>query len=75
MVVADDAGLVAAVEAGLTEANRTEYDGEEMPLDLETKGKLKGKTLTLLQGYKQYVRAWVTFHPDATFYDFQNAGK
>lgn len=40
-----------------------------------TKGKLKGKTLTRLQGYKQYVRAWVTFHPDATFYDFQNAGK
>ena len=39
------------------------------------KGKLKGKSLSQLQSYKQYVRAWVTFHPDATFYDFQNAGK
>ena len=37
------------------------------------KGKLKGKSLTQLQSYKQYVRAWVTFHPDASFYDFQNA--
>ena len=40
-----------------------------------TKGKLKGKALTQLQSYKQYVRAWVTFHPDASFYDFQNTGK
>ena len=39
------------------------------------KGKLKGKSLTQLQSYKQYVRAWVTFHPDASFYDFQTAGK
>ena len=39
------------------------------------KGKLKGKTLTQLQSYKQYVRAWVTFHPDASFYDFQTAGQ
>ena len=39
------------------------------------KGKLKGKALTQLQSYKQYVRAWVTFHPDASFYDFQTAGK
>jgi hypothetical protein len=39
-----------------------------------TKGKLKGKSLTRLQSYKQYVRAWVTFHPDASFFDFQNAG-
>ena len=38
------------------------------------KGKLKGKSLTQLQSYKQYVRAWVTFHPQASFYDFQNAG-
>ena len=38
-----------------------------------TKGKLKGKSLTRLQSYKQYVRAWVTFHPDASFFDFQNA--
>ena len=38
-----------------------------------TKGKLKGKSLTRLQSYKQYVRAWVTFHPHASFYDFQNA--
>jgi hypothetical protein len=37
------------------------------------KGKLKGKTLTQQQSYKQYVRAWVTFHPDASFYDFQTA--
>ena len=40
-----------------------------------TKGKLKGKTLNQLQGYKQYVRAWVTFHPDASFYDFQSTGR
>jgi len=33
-------------------------------------GKLKGKSLTQLQSYKQYVRAWVTFHPDASFYNF-----
>ena len=39
-----------------------------------TKGKLKGKSLTRLQSYKQYVRAWVTFHPDASFFDFQHAG-
>ena len=38
------------------------------------KGKLKGRSLTQLQSYKQYVRAWVTFHPDASFYDFQNVG-
>jgi len=40
-----------------------------------TKGKLKGKSLTQLQSYKQYVRAWVTFHPEASFYDFQNTGQ
>ena len=40
-----------------------------------TKGKLKGKTLNQLQSYKQYVRAWVTFHPDASFYDFQSTGR
>jgi hypothetical protein len=40
-----------------------------------TKGKLKGKTLRQLQSYKQYVRAWVTFHPDASFYDFQSTGR
>jgi hypothetical protein len=40
-----------------------------------TKGKLKGKTLRQLQSYKQYVRAWVTFHPDASFYDFQSTGQ
>jgi hypothetical protein len=39
------------------------------------KGKLKGRHLTQLQSYKQYVRAWVTFHPTASFYDFQNDGK
>ncbi len=40
-----------------------------------TKGKLKGKHLTQLQSYKQYVRAWVSFHPQASFFDFQNSGK
>jgi hypothetical protein len=39
------------------------------------KGKLKGKSLSRQQSYKQYVRAWVTFHPDASFYEFQNAGQ
>ena len=39
------------------------------------KGKLKGSALAQLQSYKQYVRAWVTFHPDASFFDFQNAGQ
>ena len=31
------------------------------------KGKLKGKSPDQLQSYSKYVRAWVTFHPDATF--------
>ena len=39
-----------------------------------TKGKLKGKQLTQVQSYKQYIRAWVTFHPEASFYKFQHAG-
>ena len=39
------------------------------------KGKLKGSALAQLQSYKQYVRAWVTFHPDASFFDFRNAGQ
>jgi hypothetical protein len=40
-----------------------------------TKGKMKGKHLTQLQSYKQYIRAWVTFHPEASFFDFQHHGK
>ncbi|MGB2159231.1 MAG: DUF3179 domain-containing (seleno)protein [Candidatus Puniceispirillaceae bacterium] len=39
------------------------------------KGKLKGRRLTQLQSYKQYVRAWVSFHPQASFFNFQNVGK
>ena len=33
-------------------------------------GKLKGKTLTQQQSYQQFVRAWITFHPDTSFYMF-----
>lgn len=34
------------------------------------KGKLKGTELTTLQSHKQFVRAWVTFRPNSTFYRF-----
>ena len=34
------------------------------------KGKMKGKELTRVQSYKQYIRAWLNFHPQSTFYDF-----
>ena len=34
------------------------------------KGKMKGKQLQQIQSYKQYVRAWLTFHPAASFYQF-----
>ncbi len=34
------------------------------------KGKMKGAELPRRQSYKQYVRAWLTFHPGATFYQF-----
>ena len=33
-------------------------------------GPLKGKTLTSVQSYQQYVRAWIQFHPNTTFHDF-----
>lgn len=35
-----------------------------------TKGKLKGKALRLIQSYQQYVRGWITFHAQTTFYEF-----
>ena len=31
---------------------------------------MKGKELTRVQSYKQYIRAWFNFHPQSTFYDF-----
>lgn len=34
------------------------------------KGKLKGSSLTQLQSHKQYLRAWLSFHPQTTFYAF-----
>lgn len=33
-------------------------------------GELKGKKLSQLQSYQQYVRSWIEFHPNTTFYDF-----
>lgn len=33
-------------------------------------GKLKGTKLPTVQIYKQFIRAWVTFHPDTTYYQF-----
>ena len=33
-------------------------------------GPMKGKTLTLVQSYQQYVRSWIQFHPETTFYEF-----
>lgn len=35
-----------------------------------TEGKLKGTHLKNVQIYKQFIRAWVTFHPDTSFYNF-----
>ena len=35
-----------------------------------TGGKLKGKKLVQLQSYQQFIRAWITFHPDTAFYQF-----
>ena len=34
------------------------------------KGKLKGSELTQIQSYKQYLRAWISFHPQSGFYNF-----
>ena len=50
-------------------------------IDLETKstwphlgqcisGKLKVTQLTQIQSYQQFIRAWITFHPDTEFYEF-----
>ena len=39
-------------------------------LGLCTKGKMKGAQLTQIQSYQQFVRAWITFHPDTSFYMF-----
>jgi len=33
-------------------------------------GKLEGTQLPTVQNYHQYLRAWLTFHPGATFYQF-----
>ena len=33
-------------------------------------GKMKGKILTKVQIYKQFIRAWISFRPDSSFYDF-----
>ena len=33
-------------------------------------GELKGTSLTQIQSYQQFVRAWITFHPDTSFYMF-----
>ena len=34
------------------------------------KGKMKGKKLSQLQSYQQYIRSWITFHPETSFFDF-----
>ena len=34
------------------------------------KGKSKGAQLVQLQSYRQFIRAWITFHPNTEFYDF-----
>ena len=36
-------------------------------------GELQGSELESLQNYQQFVRSWVTFHPDTTFYDYFSA--
>ncbi|KPA21646.1 hypothetical protein shim_23530 [Shimia sp. SK013] len=33
-------------------------------------GALQGKQLVQLQSYQQFLRAWITFHPQTTFYAF-----
>ncbi len=35
-----------------------------------TTGKLKGKELSKVQSYRQFIRAWISFRPDSSFYDF-----
>ena len=56
-----------ATEQGMTDAETgSTWDWFGTCLD----GPLKGKTLTSVQSYQQYVRAWIQFHPNTTFYDF-----
>ena len=33
-------------------------------------GKHKGAQLVQLQSYRQFIRAWITFHPETEFYEF-----
>ena len=33
-------------------------------------GALKGEELTSIQYYKQFIRAWLSFHPNSSFYQF-----
>jgi len=35
-----------------------------------TAGQLKGTQLPKIQIYQQFIRAWISFHKDTTFYDF-----
>ena len=35
------------------------------------KGDLLGKNLAQIQSYKQFIRAWITFHPETSFYKFK----
>ena len=34
------------------------------------KGKMKGRQLSQIQSHQQYIRSWITFHPETSFYDF-----
>ena len=36
-----------------------------------TTGELQGSQLTSIQIYQQYIRAWRSFHPESTYYDFE----
>ncbi len=87
LVVADEAGSSAFVYDRTVDGKVLEFtlDGDGLADEATgsswdmfgrcRKGKLKGKCLTQLQSYKQYVRAWVTFHPDASFYNFPAMNK
>jgi len=35
-------------------------------------GPRQGTQLQLLQSYQQFVRGWLTFHPETDFYDFNH---
>ncbi len=35
-----------------------------------TEGQLKGKQLQKIQFYQQFIRAWISFNPDSTYYQF-----